>query len=81
MVMPILTYRCGVWAAHKEQKSKIQAMQMNVATEEDRGSILERPNHKWRDSAEAGESRGTGGDEEETGGVERKIGRNGQWEM
>ena len=79
MVMPILTYGCEARAAHKEQKSKFQAVEMNVATEENRGSVLERPNHKWWDSAEAGASRGTGGGEEETGGVERKIARDGQW--
>ena len=36
------------------------------------------PNHKQRDSAEAGAGRGVGGGEEETGGVERKIRKDGQ---
>ena len=50
----------------------------NECIEEDRGSVLEGPNHKQRDSAEAGAGRGVGGGEEETGGVERKIRKDGQ---
>ena len=29
-VLLVLTYECGAWAAHKEQKSKIQAVQINA---------------------------------------------------
>ena len=30
MMMPALLYGCETWALHKDQKSKIQAMQMNA---------------------------------------------------
>ena len=46
--------------------------------EEDRGSVLEGPQHKRRDSAEDGAGRGVGDCEEETEGVERKFRKDGQ---
>ena len=54
MMMPVLMYRCETWSLQKEQRSKIQATQ-NECIEEDRGSVLEGPNHKQWDSAEAGQ--------------------------
>ena len=50
----------------------------NECIEENRGSVLEGPNHKRRDSAEVGAGRGVGDVEEETGGVERKFRKDGQ---
>ena len=42
-VMPVLMYGCETWAVRKEQKDPSHA---NEHTEEDRGSVLERLNHK-----------------------------------
>ena len=78
MVISVLMYGCETLAVRKEQKSKIQAMRMNML------SIIEGVG--WKDQItndeilqiKHGASRGTGYGEEETGGVERKIRRDGQ---
>ena len=40
MVMPVLMYGCEAWTLQKEQRSKIQAMQM-IALRRIRGNVLE----------------------------------------
>ena len=70
-VMPILMYGCEAWAIRKEQKSKIQATQMNV--------LRRIEGVCWKDQitnvrfCRGWASRGAGEGEKQAGGLERKA--------